>query len=200
MKAGSVTPPLLGIMRTVEVPVISAATPGSTAPASTAAAAQTASTDADWQTRMRAAKIAQQQGKYTDAEAQLLAALKIAEGFGEKDTRLGESLNRLAHLYYLQGKYTRAEPLYRRALTLAEKTLGVDHPELASSLTNLAAVYDALGRYADAAPFHKRALALREKAGRATQTKGNQSRIGEESTPSGLRNPTAVAAKATSAR
>ncbi len=168
--------------------------------AATATAAQTTSADADWQTRMGAAKVAQRQGKYVDAEAQLLAALKIAESFGEKDTRLGASLNRLAHLYYLQGKYTRAEPLYRRALTIAERTLGPDDPELASSLTNLAAVYDALGRHADAAPFHKRALTLRQKAGRTTQTGDDQSSAGQNSTPAAVRGSTAVASELTGAR
>ncbi len=61
-------------------------------------------------------------------------------------------------------------------------------------------MYDALGRHADAAPFHKRALALREKAGRAAQTKGNHSHMGEESRRSGPGKPNAVAAQAASAR
>lgn len=37
-----------------------------------------------------------------------------------------------------QGKYQEAEPLYRRAMTITEKTLGVGHPDFAQRLNNLA--------------------------------------------------------------
>jgi CHAT domain-containing protein/Tfp pilus assembly protein PilF len=56
------------------------------------------------------------------------------------------------------------EPLYKRALTIREKALGTDHPDVALSLNNLADLYDQQGRYADAEPLYKRSLAIREKA------------------------------------
>jgi tetratricopeptide (TPR) repeat protein len=142
------------------------------------------SEDRDWETRLAAAGAAQEEGKYSAAEAQLRAALTIAQGFGEHDPRLLVSLNRLAHLYYAQGKYTKAEPLYRRALSLAEKASATDNADLETSLSNLAAVYDALGRYSEAAPFHRRALALREKSGRTN---------GHRATDGSLQNDTALA-------
>ena len=37
-----------------------------------------------------------------------------------------------------QGKYDDAEPLYKRALAIREKTLGLRHPHVAGSLNNLA--------------------------------------------------------------
>ena len=37
-----------------------------------------------------------------------------------------------------QGKYDDAEPLYKRALTIREETLGPRHPDVAQSLNNLA--------------------------------------------------------------
>ena len=37
-----------------------------------------------------------------------------------------------------QGKYDDAEPLYKRALTIREETLGPRHPDVASSLNNIA--------------------------------------------------------------
>ena len=38
------------------------------------------------------------------------------------------SLTNLGSLIYDQGRYADAEPLFERALTIEEKTLGPDHP------------------------------------------------------------------------
>jgi hypothetical protein len=40
-------------------------------------------------------------------------------------------------LYRTQGKYKEAEPLYRRAVEIAEKSLGVDHPSTQTIRQNL---------------------------------------------------------------
>ena len=48
-------------------------------------------------------------------------------------------------LYTTQEKYTEAELLYQRALTIDEKSLGVEHPEVATVLKNLADLYLAQG-------------------------------------------------------
>jgi tetratricopeptide (TPR) repeat protein len=47
-------------------------------------------------------------------------------------------LNNLAALYDAQGRYAEAEPLYRRAVAIAEKALGPDHPRVGTALNNLA--------------------------------------------------------------
>src|SRR5262249_45834129 len=73
-------------------------------------------------------------------------------------------LNNLAKTYHDQGRYAEAEPLYKRALAVAEKALGPEHPEVGLRLNNLATLYSAQGRYAEAAPLLKRALAIDEKA------------------------------------
>jgi tetratricopeptide (TPR) repeat protein len=73
------------------------------------------------------------------------------------------SLNNLAALYQTQGRYADAEPLYKRSVTILEKTLTPEHPDVATSLNNLAALYEAQGRHADAQALHKRSLAIREK-------------------------------------
>jgi Flp pilus assembly protein TadD len=39
---------------------------------------------------------------------------------------MAQSLNNLAGLYDIRGKYAEAEPLYKRALSIAEKALGPD--------------------------------------------------------------------------
>jgi len=56
------------------------------------------------------------------------------------------SLNNLAGLYWATGRYAEAEPLYVRALQIAEKDLGKDHLEVARSLNNLAVLYRETGR------------------------------------------------------
>jgi len=51
-----------------------------------------------------------------------------------------------------------------KALAVAEKNMGADHPSVATSLNNLAALYEKQGQYAAAEPLYKRALAIDEKA------------------------------------
>ncbi|MBI3472617.1 MAG: tetratricopeptide repeat protein, partial [Candidatus Solibacter usitatus] len=47
-------------------------------------------------------------------------------------------LNNLGGLYEKQGDYAKAESAYQRALTMRERILGPDHPDLAVSLNSLA--------------------------------------------------------------
>ena len=83
-----------------------------------------------WETYMAAATKAYQQGNYPEAEKQLEAAVKEAEGFGPQDPRLATSLNNLAEAYRLEGRYGKAEPLHRRALAIREVALGPEHPDV----------------------------------------------------------------------
>ena len=53
-----------------------------------------------------------------------------------------------------------AEPLYKRALTIAEKALGPDHPNVAMSLNNLAALYRATKRDKEAETLEQRATRI----------------------------------------
>jgi tetratricopeptide (TPR) repeat protein len=73
-----------------------------------------------------------------------------------------------------QGDYAAAEPLYRRALAIAEKAQGPEHPSTGTILNNLAGLLEAQGDYASAEPLYRRALAIAEKA------------QGEDSTQAGL--------------
>jgi len=67
--------------------------------------------------------------------------------------------------YTARGRYTEAEQLYQRAIAIAQKVLGPDHPDFGTDLTNLAfVVYQAQGRYAEAEPLLKRALTIHETA------------------------------------
>lgn len=99
-------------------------------------------------------------GRLDDAEAPLRAALQEAEGIGPLDYRVHRSLNNLADLYRLRGDLEAAEPLYRRALEVAEAALGPDHPDLALSLNNLALLYGDMGDYEAAGELLNRAQAI----------------------------------------
>ncbi|HEV2801144.1 MAG TPA: tetratricopeptide repeat protein [Pyrinomonadaceae bacterium] len=61
-------------------------------------------------------------------------------------------------------QYGEAEPLYVRSLSIYEKVLGPEHPDVAMSLSNLAALYYYQGKYAEAEPLYVCALSICEKA------------------------------------
>lgn len=62
------------------------------------------------------------------------------------------------------GDYDRALVVAGRALEVAEKKHGRDHPNVATSLNSLAESYRAQYKFAKAEPLYKRSLAIREKA------------------------------------
>ena len=72
-------------------------------------------------------------------------------------------LNNLASLYSDQARYTVAEPLYRRALSIWEKSLGPRHPTLAQGLENYAALLREIAQIEDAEQMEARAKAIRAK-------------------------------------
>ena len=75
-----------------------------------------------------------------------------------------KSLIQEAGTLHRQGQYDRAVVLAKKALEIAERDLGPEHPNVATSLNNLAELYRAQGLYAAAEPLYKRSLAIREKA------------------------------------
>src|SRR5215470_5479173 len=105
-----------------------------------------------------------QRGQYAVAEKSFAAALQEAEKPGAPDAQTARRLNNWAEVYRAEAKYTAAEPLYKRALTITERALGPDSPEVARSLANLGELYRVQSRYAEADPFYKRAVAIDEKA------------------------------------
>ncbi len=62
------------------------------------------------------------------------------------------------------GEYDRGVVVAKKALEVAEKNVGPNHPDVATSLNNLAELYRNQGLYAQAEPLYRRALAIREKA------------------------------------
>ncbi|MGH7386672.1 MAG: tetratricopeptide repeat protein, partial [Candidatus Rokuibacteriota bacterium] len=98
----------------------------------TEAHAQPAADGQSWETPMTAGDRAFHLGRYPEAERFFAAALERAERIGPQDPRVALSLGLLAATYQAEGQYGQAEPLLRRALTIAEATLGPDHPEVAA--------------------------------------------------------------------
>ena len=72
-------------------------------------------------------------------------------------------LNQEVSSLYKQGDCKRATAVAQRALQLAERELGPDHPVLATSLNKLAELYRDQGRYAAAKPLYARSAGRYEK-------------------------------------
>ena len=102
-------------------------------------------------------------GQHSDATSVAERALAIAERQGAEQLNTASALNLLGLLYAAQGRYADAEPVYKRALALREKALGLEHPSVGTSLNNLAELYRLQGRLAEAEPLYKRDLAILEK-------------------------------------
>jgi CHAT domain-containing protein len=62
------------------------------------------------------------------------------------------------------GRYSEALASSQRALSLAEKRLGTEHPTVAEWVNHIAYLNDMQGRYPEAERLYRRALAMREKA------------------------------------
>ncbi|WP_439359009.1 CHAT domain-containing tetratricopeptide repeat protein [Bradyrhizobium sp. DASA03007] len=102
-------------------------------------------------------------GKYSEA-LPLAQAMVASLEKSDNGRELAAALNNLGQIHAGQGSDDLAEPLYKRAIALMEKSLGLDTPLVASELTNLAALYQRQGRFAEAELLFKRALAVREKS------------------------------------
>ena len=61
------------------------------------------------------------------------------------------------------GKYAEAERLHKRSLTIAEKAVGPEHPQVADSLGNYAWLLRETGRETEADKMEARAKAIRAK-------------------------------------
>ena len=69
-------------------------------------------------------------------------------------------LNQEATSFYVKGQYDRAAEVAKRALQVAEQTVGPDHPNVATSRDNLARIYDAQGQYAQSEQLYNRSVAI----------------------------------------
>ena len=78
------------------------------------------------------------------------------------DEPTGRLMGALGTLFDARAQYGRAERLMRAALAIGERSLRLDHPEVATRLNNLASLLQATNRLAEAEPMYRRALAIDE--------------------------------------
>jgi tetratricopeptide (TPR) repeat protein len=74
----------------------------------------------------------------------------------------GRLMNALGLLTQSKARYDDAEPLCRRALAIAERSCGPDHPNVAARLNDLASLLQDTNRLSEAEPLYRRALAIDE--------------------------------------
>src|SRR5262249_56883249 len=86
--------------------------------------------------------------KYSEAIPLAEAMLaNLEKGTPSKD--LAGALNNLAQLYGDVGRDAEAEPMFKRALAIMEKVVGIDSVDISYELNNLAALYHRHHRYAE---------------------------------------------------
>jgi CHAT domain-containing protein len=77
---------------------------------------------------------------------------------------LSASYDAIGNGLTVKSRFDEALVEYQKALSLREKTLGLNHPDVGISLDNLAQIYEEENRIAEAEPLLKRALVIREEA------------------------------------
>jgi CHAT domain-containing protein/Tfp pilus assembly protein PilF len=102
----------------------------------------------------------------TSVDAQFFANLVTfrESRYGSARVAVGDALGDLAAVLSTDDDYRRARPDFEQALAAEEKSLGVDHPDVATIAINLANVVAGAGDDATAIPLYQRALGIREKA------------------------------------
>jgi tetratricopeptide (TPR) repeat protein len=92
------------------------------------------------------------------------ACAELIKQWGFEFLEASQLLNQADFYLYKRGRYTEGESRYKHALTVREKSLGVEHPYVAVTLNGIAELYRAQGHYAKAEPLFQRSLAILEKA------------------------------------
>src|SRR5216117_1368107 len=72
---------------------------------------------------------------------------------------LALAMHNRANLLRDHGKLAQAETLYRKALALRKRSLGLDHPDVAQIMNCLANLLEESGRHAEAEPLYRQSLA-----------------------------------------
>lgn len=104
---------------------------------------------------------ASSEGDYPLAVQRLERARALAERIDPRQPDY-RTLGNLAGVYRDIGDFERAEPLLRRALELARRRLGPNHPHVAGFSFNLGVCLADRGAYGQSTPFLEEALAVRE--------------------------------------
>lgn len=99
-------------------------------------------------------------GNYADCERNLERLTISAKASGTPSVRYGDCLNNLAEVYVAEGRLREAEHLFKEALDMRIKILGLMSNDTGRSLAGLARVAQLEGRNADAMQLLRRALKI----------------------------------------
>lgn len=98
----------------------------------------------------------------TCSAVMLLVCLVSPAAFAQQGAGMEwQTLNQEVTDLYRTGKYERAVVVAKKALELAEKNVGPNHPDVATSLENMAALYRATKREKEAEKLEQRAAKIR---------------------------------------
>lgn len=103
---------------------------------------------------------AQAKGHYFEAKKQYEAAVFAAEKLNENDPNLEKALAALAKLDMRQGAYDDAERLWKRLLSMKEKSGGKENAQTAAILMQISMVNRHQRRYAEAETIAEKALTI----------------------------------------
>jgi len=117
-----------------------------------------------WERHMDEASQAYFQGRYTEAERFVTAAIMEAERPGAEPYMLAWSLSNLGVVYDAQKKRAQAEAHLRRALAIIDRNPGAPMMVQARVVGDTAAFYTGQGRYNEAEPYARRVADILEKA------------------------------------
>jgi tetratricopeptide (TPR) repeat protein len=117
-----------------------------------------------WQAHMNAAFMECERQRYDRAEAELLEALKISEGYDPGKPILAENLFMPGEVRQHQGDFVRAEALYSKGLAIFRKAYKEPNESgLIGPLTMLVEFYRAKGDYDKAEEFYVELLNVVER-------------------------------------
>jgi tetratricopeptide (TPR) repeat protein len=71
-------------------------------------------------------------------------------------------MNQLGAFFWSRAEWSQAERMMRRVVSIFEKSLGPDHPNVATALNNLAELLKATNRLAEAEPLYRRVVGIFE--------------------------------------
>jgi tetratricopeptide (TPR) repeat protein len=114
---------------------------------------------AEWERLSTVAIEAYRQGRFSEAEAALKAALDEAEQ-GLEGRYVVVSFENLGEFYRQTDRFLEAESAYRRALDVSEAMGGTDGAALENPLKSLAWLYHRTGRYGEAYAYYERILTI----------------------------------------
>jgi tetratricopeptide (TPR) repeat protein len=115
-----------------------------------------------WETCREFAKAYEAKGNFDEAADLWAEAARAAGEFRQDDPRLGIALSQLASVRVAQGRLAEAEPHLRRAATLLDRALGLEHPETLDVLARLGVLCGDRGKVAEAETLLRRVLSVRE--------------------------------------